>query len=159
MGTYQLILLCLFFYRDKLAFTQSRAVSYFFDGSGYALARNIERRGKFSQVTRFDIEVRTPTDSGLILLMINGVSTKSCWFPLSIGTTSSSVPKTPWKTQNVYVLTFNFWEEETLCACLVHVYIRRELEHALQRLQEAKALSWTLLLSRDSQDFKRVISL
>uniref|UniRef100_A0A8C0ZEW5 Laminin subunit alpha-4 n=1 Tax=Cyanistes caeruleus TaxID=156563 RepID=A0A8C0ZEW5_CYACU len=44
--------------RDKLAFTQSRAVSYFFDGSGY--------------VTRFDIEVRTPTDSGLILLMING---------------------------------------------------------------------------------------
>ncbi|NWW04153.1 LAMA4 protein, partial [Oreocharis arfaki] len=58
--------------RDKLAFTQSRAVSYFFDGSGYALARNIERRGKFSQVTRFDIEVRTPTDNGLILLMING---------------------------------------------------------------------------------------
>ncbi|NWV64755.1 LAMA4 protein, partial [Malurus elegans] len=58
--------------RDKLAFTPSRAVSYFFDGSGYALARNIERRGKFSQVTRFDIEVRTPTDNGLILLMING---------------------------------------------------------------------------------------
>ncbi|NXU19740.1 LAMA4 protein, partial [Pardalotus punctatus] len=58
--------------RDKLAFTQSRAVSYFFDGSGYALARNIERRGKFSQVTRFDIEVRTPTDNGLILLMVNG---------------------------------------------------------------------------------------
>uniref|UniRef100_A0A663LXL1 Laminin subunit alpha-4 n=1 Tax=Athene cunicularia TaxID=194338 RepID=A0A663LXL1_ATHCN len=44
--------------RNKLAFTQSRAVSYFFDGSGY--------------VTRFDIEVRTPTDNGLILLMING---------------------------------------------------------------------------------------
>ncbi|NXU87921.1 LAMA4 protein, partial [Xiphorhynchus elegans] len=58
--------------RDKLAFTQSRAVSYFFDGSGYALARNIERRGRFSQVTRFDIEVRTPTDNGLILLMVNG---------------------------------------------------------------------------------------
>ncbi|XP_027487504.1 laminin subunit alpha-4 isoform X3 [Corapipo altera] len=58
--------------RDKLAFTQSRAVSYFFDGSGYAVARNIERRGRFSQVTRFDIEVRTPTDNGLILLMING---------------------------------------------------------------------------------------
>ncbi|NXC20882.1 LAMA4 protein, partial [Corythaeola cristata] len=58
--------------RNKLAFTQSRAVSYFFDGSGYALARNIERRGRFSQVTRFDIEVRTPTDNGLILLMING---------------------------------------------------------------------------------------
>ncbi|NXF90445.1 LAMA4 protein, partial [Eubucco bourcierii] len=58
--------------RNKLAFTPSRAVSYFFDGSGYALARNIERRGKFSQVTRFDIEVRTPTDNGLILLMVNG---------------------------------------------------------------------------------------
>uniref|UniRef100_A0A8C4WNR3 Laminin subunit alpha-4 n=1 Tax=Gopherus evgoodei TaxID=1825980 RepID=A0A8C4WNR3_9SAUR len=58
--------------RNKLAFTQSRAVSYFFDGSGYGLVRNIERRGKFSQVTRFDIEVRTPTDNGLILLMVNG---------------------------------------------------------------------------------------
>ncbi|NXI49580.1 LAMA4 protein, partial [Chloroceryle aenea] len=58
--------------RNKLAFTQSRAVSYFFDGSGYAVARNIERRGRFSQVTRFDIEVRTPADNGLILLMVNG---------------------------------------------------------------------------------------
>ncbi|XP_062980837.1 laminin subunit alpha-4 [Elgaria multicarinata webbii] len=58
--------------RDKLAFTQSRAVNYFFDGSGYALLRNIERRGKFAQVTRFDIEVRTPTDNGLLLLMVNG---------------------------------------------------------------------------------------
>ncbi|NXF08523.1 LAMA4 protein, partial [Smithornis capensis] len=66
--------------RDKLAFTQSRAVSYFFDGSGYALARNIERRGRFSQVTRFDIEVRTPIDNGLILLMING----SMFFSLEI---------------------------------------------------------------------------
>lgn len=76
MGICQILLPCLFFHRNKLAFTQSRAVSYFFDGSGYALARNIERRGRFSQVTRFDIEVRTPTDNGLILLMINGVSTK-----------------------------------------------------------------------------------
>uniref|UniRef100_A0A8D0GDX5 Laminin subunit alpha-4 n=1 Tax=Sphenodon punctatus TaxID=8508 RepID=A0A8D0GDX5_SPHPU len=58
--------------RNNLAFTQSRAVSYFFDGSGYALVKNIERRGRFSQVTRFDIEVRTPTDNGLILLMVNG---------------------------------------------------------------------------------------
>ncbi|XP_019375618.1 PREDICTED: laminin subunit alpha-4 [Gavialis gangeticus] len=57
--------------RNKLAFTQSRAVSYFFDGSGYALVKNIERRGRFSQVTRFDIEVRTPIDNGLILLMVN----------------------------------------------------------------------------------------
>uniref|UniRef100_A0A8C0X704 Laminin subunit alpha-4 n=1 Tax=Castor canadensis TaxID=51338 RepID=A0A8C0X704_CASCN len=47
--------------RDKLAFTQSRAASYFFDGSR-----------KFGQVTRFDIEVRTPADNGLVLLMVNG---------------------------------------------------------------------------------------
>uniref|UniRef100_A0A8I3WXD2 Laminin subunit alpha 4 n=1 Tax=Callithrix jacchus TaxID=9483 RepID=A0A8I3WXD2_CALJA len=58
--------------RDKLAFTQSRAASYFFDGSSYAAVRNITRRGKFGQVTRFDIEVRTTADNGLILLMING---------------------------------------------------------------------------------------
>ncbi|KAL7987832.1 hypothetical protein Chor_006751 [Crotalus horridus] len=58
--------------RDKLAFTQSRAVNYFFDGSGYALAKNIESRGKFGLVTRFDIEVRTPSDNGLLLLMVNG---------------------------------------------------------------------------------------
>lgn len=60
--------------RDKLAFTQSRAINYFFDGSGYAFVRNIEKRGKFTLVTRFDIEVRTPTDNGLLLLMVNGVS-------------------------------------------------------------------------------------
>ncbi|KAL4675850.1 hypothetical protein H8959_009995 [Pygathrix nigripes] len=58
--------------RDKLAFTQSRAASYFFDGSGYAVVRDITKRGKFGQVTRFDIEVRTPADNGLILLMVNG---------------------------------------------------------------------------------------
>ncbi|XP_074043499.1 laminin subunit alpha-4 isoform X3 [Macrotis lagotis] len=58
--------------RDKLAFTQSRAASYFFDGSSYAVVRDITRRGKFGQVTRFDIEVRTPTANGLVLLMVNG---------------------------------------------------------------------------------------
>ncbi|XP_077855423.1 laminin subunit alpha-4 isoform X3 [Macaca mulatta] len=58
--------------RDKLAFTQSRAASYFFDGSGYAAVRDITKRGKFGQVTRFDIEVRTPADNSLILLMVNG---------------------------------------------------------------------------------------
>ncbi|XP_026581197.1 laminin subunit alpha-4-like, partial [Pseudonaja textilis] len=58
--------------RDKLAFTQSRVVNYFFDGSGYALAKNIESRGKFGLVTRFDIEIRTPSDNGLLLLMVNG---------------------------------------------------------------------------------------
>lgn len=63
-----------FYCRDKLAFTQSRAASYFFDGSSYAVVRDITRRGKFGQVTRFDIEVRTPADNGLVLLMINGVS-------------------------------------------------------------------------------------
>ncbi|XP_028902955.1 laminin subunit alpha-4 isoform X1 [Ornithorhynchus anatinus] len=60
--------------RDKLAFTQSRAASYFFDGSSYAVVRDITRRGKFGQVTRFDIEVRTPTDNGLVLLMVNGTA-------------------------------------------------------------------------------------
>lgn len=107
-------------------------MSYFFDGSGYALARNIERRGRFSQVTRFDIEVRTPTDNGLILLMINGVSTKSCWYPLFMSTTSSPVVTLQWKSQNAYVLTFNSWKEEILCVRLMHAYIRRELELALQ---------------------------
>lgn len=63
-----------FHFRDKLAFTQSRAASYFFDGSSYAVVRDITRRGKFGQVTRFDIEVRTPADNGLVLLMVNGVS-------------------------------------------------------------------------------------
>ncbi|OCT78150.1 hypothetical protein XELAEV_18029258mg [Xenopus laevis] len=58
--------------RNKLAFTQSRATSYFFDGTGYAVIRNIERRGRFTQVTRFDVEVRTPVDNALILLMVNG---------------------------------------------------------------------------------------
>lgn len=120
MEIWQTLPPCLFFHRNKLAFTQSRAVSYFFDGSGYALARNIERRGRFSQVTRFDIEVRTPTDNGLILLMINGVSTESCWYPLSMSTTSSPVLTVSRKTQNVYVLTFNFWKEEILGVCLVH---------------------------------------
>lgn len=149
MGICQILLPCLLFHRNKLAFTQSRAVSYFFDGSGYALARNIERRGRFSQVTRFDIEVRTPTDNGLILLMINGVSTKSCWHPLSMRTTCCLVLRISWKIQNAYVLTFTFWKEEILCVHLM--YIRRELELDLQRPKEAEALSWTLLSSRDSQ--------
>ncbi|XP_068087421.1 laminin subunit alpha-4 [Hyperolius riggenbachi] len=58
--------------RNKLSFTQSRAASYYFDGSGYAVIRNIERRGRFTQVTRFDIEVRTPVDNALVFLMVNG---------------------------------------------------------------------------------------
>ncbi|XP_043917839.1 laminin subunit alpha-4 [Protopterus annectens] len=57
--------------RNKLAFTQSRAATYYFDGTGYAVVRNIERRGRFSQVTRFDLEVRTPSDNALLLLMVN----------------------------------------------------------------------------------------
>lgn len=72
-----------FYFRDKLAFTQSRAASYFFDGSSYAVVRDITRRGKFGQVTRFDIEVRTSADNGLVLLMVNGVSKiKSAAFSL-----------------------------------------------------------------------------
>lgn len=71
------------YFRDKLAFTQSRAASYYFDGSSYAVVRDITRRGKFGQVTRFDIEVRTPADNGLVLLMVNGVSiNKSLTFSL-----------------------------------------------------------------------------
>ncbi|KAJ8356009.1 hypothetical protein SKAU_G00188030 [Synaphobranchus kaupii] len=58
--------------RYKLAFSQSRVASYMFDGAGYALVNNIERRGKFGIVTRFDIEVRTVANNGVLLLMVNG---------------------------------------------------------------------------------------
>lgn len=100
-------------------------MSYFFDGSGYAVARNIERRGRFSQVTRFDIEVRTPTDNGLILLMVNGVSTKFCWYPLAMSTISSPVVTTSCEIPNICVLMFNFWKEEIRCVHLVYICIRR----------------------------------
>ncbi|KAM9355320.1 laminin subunit alpha-4 [Pholidichthys leucotaenia] len=58
--------------RYKLAFSQSRIASYLFDGTGYALINNIERRGKFGVVTRFDIAVRTVANNGVIFLMVNG---------------------------------------------------------------------------------------
>ncbi|XP_034383476.1 laminin subunit alpha-4 [Cyclopterus lumpus] len=58
--------------RYKLAFSQSRIASYLFDGTGYALINNIERRGKFGVVTRFDIAVRTVANNGVLLLMVNG---------------------------------------------------------------------------------------
>uniref|UniRef100_A0A671UK79 Laminin, alpha 4 n=1 Tax=Sparus aurata TaxID=8175 RepID=A0A671UK79_SPAAU len=58
--------------RYKLAFSQSRVASYLFDGTGYALINNIERRGKFGVVTRFDIAVRTVANSGVLFLMVNG---------------------------------------------------------------------------------------
>lgn len=57
--------------RYKLAFSQSRIASYLFDGKGYALISNIERRGKFSVVTRFDISVRTIASDGVLFLMAN----------------------------------------------------------------------------------------
>ncbi|TRY84489.1 hypothetical protein DNTS_035836, partial [Danionella cerebrum] len=60
--------------RHKLAFSQSRITSYLFDGSGYALVNNIERRGKIGIVTRFDIEVRTVANSGILFLMVNGAN-------------------------------------------------------------------------------------
>ncbi|KAJ0026741.1 hypothetical protein NQD34_017741 [Periophthalmus magnuspinnatus] len=60
--------------RYKLAFSQSRIASYLFDGTGYALINDIERRGKFGVVTRFDISVRTVANDGVLLLMVNGVS-------------------------------------------------------------------------------------
>lgn len=62
-----------FVLRYKLAFSQSRIASYLFDGTGYALINNIERKGKFGTVTRFDIAVRTVANSGIIFLMVNGV--------------------------------------------------------------------------------------
>ncbi|XP_055362152.1 laminin subunit alpha-4 isoform X2 [Betta splendens] len=58
--------------RYKLAFSQSRIASYLFDGTGYALISNIERRGKFSVVTRFDIAVRTVANDGVLFLMVSG---------------------------------------------------------------------------------------
>ncbi|KAK7907540.1 hypothetical protein WMY93_016152 [Mugilogobius chulae] len=58
--------------RYKLAFSQSRVASYLFDGTGFALINNIERRGKFGVVTRFDISVRTVANNGVLLLMVNG---------------------------------------------------------------------------------------
>ncbi|XP_034017555.1 laminin subunit alpha-4 [Thalassophryne amazonica] len=58
--------------RYKLAFSQSRIASYLFDGTGYALINNIERRGKFGVVTRFDISVRTVATNGVLFVMANG---------------------------------------------------------------------------------------
>uniref|UniRef100_A0A3B5LJZ4 Laminin, alpha 4 n=1 Tax=Xiphophorus couchianus TaxID=32473 RepID=A0A3B5LJZ4_9TELE len=58
--------------RYKLAFSQSRIASYLFDGTGYGLVSNIERRAKFGQVIRFDISVRTITNNCTIFLMVNG---------------------------------------------------------------------------------------
>lgn len=63
--------------RYKLAFSQSRIASYLFDGTGYALISNIERRGKFGVVTRFDISVRTVANDGVLFLMVSGVSDTS----------------------------------------------------------------------------------
>lgn len=62
------------FFRHKLAFSQSRVTSYLFDGSGFALVNNIERRGKIGIVTRFDIEVRTVANNGILFLMVNEVN-------------------------------------------------------------------------------------
>ncbi|KAG7508232.1 laminin subunit alpha-4 [Solea senegalensis] len=58
--------------RYKLAFSQSRVASYLFDGTGYALVNNIQRRGKFGVVTRFDIAVRTVANNGILFFMVNG---------------------------------------------------------------------------------------
>uniref|UniRef100_A0A8C5I789 Laminin, alpha 4 n=1 Tax=Gouania willdenowi TaxID=441366 RepID=A0A8C5I789_GOUWI len=55
----------------RLAFSQSRIASYLFDGTGYALVNNIERRSKFGVVTRFDIAVRTVANNGVLFLMVN----------------------------------------------------------------------------------------
>lgn len=60
-----------------MAFSQSRIASYLFDGTGYALINNIERRGKFGVVTRFDISVRTVANNGVLFVMVSGVSLKA----------------------------------------------------------------------------------
>lgn len=57
--------------RYKLAFSQSRITSYLFDGTGFALINDIERRGKFGVVTRFDIGVRTVANNGVLFLMVH----------------------------------------------------------------------------------------
>ncbi|XP_077567686.1 laminin subunit alpha-4 [Stigmatopora nigra] len=57
--------------RYKLAFSQSRIASYLFDGKGYALISNIERRGKYGYVTRFDISARTVANNGVLFIMVN----------------------------------------------------------------------------------------
>uniref|UniRef100_A0A672QHZ7 Laminin, alpha 4 n=1 Tax=Sinocyclocheilus grahami TaxID=75366 RepID=A0A672QHZ7_SINGR len=74
-----LYMVCLYvvisvFSRHKLAFSQSRVTSFLFDGSGFALVNNIERRGKIGIVTRFDIEVRTVANNGILFLMVNEVN-------------------------------------------------------------------------------------
>ncbi|KAI7799330.1 Laminin [Triplophysa rosa] len=60
--------------RHRLAFSQSRVASYLFDGTGFALVNNIERRGKIGIVTRFNIEVRTVANNGILFLMVNGAN-------------------------------------------------------------------------------------
>ncbi|GCC25954.1 hypothetical protein chiPu_0004368 [Chiloscyllium punctatum] len=58
--------------RYKLAFAQSRTANFYFDGSGYSFVRNIQRRGKFNIATRFNLDIRTPADNALLLLMVKG---------------------------------------------------------------------------------------
>lgn len=74
------------------------------------MVKDITRRGKFGQVTRFDIEVRTPADNGLVLLMVNGVSkhkspTSSSLFPLiSAMHVSRNLPKLSVSCHQIEVL-------------------------------------------------------
>ncbi|XP_038655581.1 laminin subunit alpha-4 [Scyliorhinus canicula] len=58
--------------RYRLSFAQSRTRNFYFDGSGYAFVRNIQRRGKFNIATRFNLDIRTPADNALLLLMVKG---------------------------------------------------------------------------------------
>lgn len=73
------------------------------------MVRDITRRGKFGQVTRFDIEVRTPADNGLVLLMVNGVSKNksltSSLFPfISAMHVSNDLPKLSMSCHQIEVL-------------------------------------------------------
>ncbi|MGH0147444.1 UNVERIFIED_CONTAM: hypothetical protein FKN15_058940 [Acipenser sinensis] len=59
--------------KHRVTVPLSRAANYFFDGTGYALVRNIEKREKFGKIlTRFDLGVRSVMDDALLLLMVNG---------------------------------------------------------------------------------------
>lgn len=131
---HQLLRWCHFFsptssHRYKLAFSQSRIASYLFDGTGYALINNMERRGKFGVVTRFDIAVRTVANNGTLLLMVNGVRGKKT----ALGTLKPSLGfyskfhwphcwATPeWNSENKHVL---FLQDKYFLLELRHGFLR-----------------------------------
>lgn len=55
-------------------FRHELVTSYLFDGTGFALVTNLKRRGRMGVVTRFDIEVRTVSNNGILFLMVKEVN-------------------------------------------------------------------------------------